>query len=195
MTSKTAKARVKGADGKKANKSLKKAPNKARADRRRDEATRFKEGNTARQKYTEKSVVVVLEKMYAILATDEKTKQLHENPVRANSIKLQKEVCIMAGVTYRRFIYWKEWFTHEKRRNPTTGESERNPYYSEPVSELMDLIQDICECRLQYSGNSMDQFILRNHYNWSDERSVDLTTKGEALQTPVSAAVTIITQN
>ena len=160
------------------------------------EATQFKEGNTAAEVWTEEVVLEKLEKAYLILSNDEATMEEAENPIRANSIKLQKEVMLMCGIRRRVFSEWKEKFTYPRRRDYTTNEMIDNPTYSVAVSDAIAEIEDICECRLQYSGSSMDVFILKNNYGFKDQIDHDVTTGGKELPaTTVAPIVNIIEQH
>lgn len=171
-----------------------KATPKQKADERREADGKLKQGAKLAEKWTEKVVLEKLNAMYKIIAEDDTTTEEAANPVRANSIKLQKEVCLMVGITSKTFAEWKEKFTYKTRRNYTTNEMEENETYSESISELIEKLHDICECRLQYSGLAMDMFILKNHYGFRDTFEHDVTSKGEAIKT-VAPIVTIIEQH
>jgi hypothetical protein len=149
-------------------------------------------GNKNAEKWTEEVVIDKLKLIYSLLTEDEDNPgEYTENPVRANSIKFQKEVCLMAGISSKTYVEWKEKFTYPKRRDYQTNEMVENPTYSPLVSELIQNISDICECRLGYSGSGMDCFILKNHYGYVDQ--IDHTTNGKDMpSTTVNPVVNII---
>src|SRR3954451_24551847 len=60
---------------------------------------RFVPGNNVAEKWTKKTVLPILSKMYETLARDDITGMIGDNPVRSNNIKLQKEVALMCGIT------------------------------------------------------------------------------------------------
>jgi hypothetical protein len=77
------------------------------------------------------------------------------NPIRANTIKLRKEACLLAGITERQWQHLKKKFAVQASK-----------YYNKDVANTISMIETICECRLIYSGTSMDMFILKNHYGY-----------------------------
>src|SRR5438045_1846292 len=90
----------------------------------------FKEGNKAAEKWTEETVLPVLQKMYNTLVHDDITGQAADNPVRANNIKLQKEICLMSGITGYIYTDWKNRFAKENIINRTNKIKEPNKHYS-----------------------------------------------------------------
>jgi hypothetical protein len=143
--------------------------------------------NTNAVKWTEDVVIEKLNEIMARLTEDEDTPgHWPENPVRANTIKFQKEVCLMVGISAKTYTEWKEKFCKTERRDYTTNEMGPNETFSEAVSELIQKISDICECRLQYSGTVMDIFVLKNHYGMAD--SIDHTQGGGKDLPPVTVS-------
>jgi hypothetical protein len=137
--------------------------------------------------------VPVLEEMIKKLSINEATQELDtENVVRANTIKLLKEVCLIVGVSSKTFCEWQEKFcrkTKQSKDEQGNMKEVENENYSEAISELIQKIRDICECRLQYSGMAMDMFLLKNHYDHRDQFAVDSTTNGKDI--PGSAGITV----
>ena len=145
----------------------------------REEKGKFTEGNKANEKWNEEEVMKVLNAMWKDLTSDEDgNPPEHRNVVRANDIKLQGEICLMHNVTKQR---WNEW---EHKFAPKLKDGSENPNYSEPVTDLIKKIKWLLECRLNYSGQTMDIFILKNHYEYKDQQHVDATTKGESVNNP-----------
>lgn len=165
-----------------------KAPDKPKRPAHFPPETFVAKGEKIAEKWTVATVTPILNKMLDVLSLDSATQAKNiENPVRANDIKLLKEVCLCVGITGQKFTEWSEKFTYRKRRDYQSGEMIDNPTYDESISELMQQIRDICECRLQYSGMNMDIFILKNHYGFVEATKVDATTNGNDL--PAGAPV------
>lgn len=117
------------------------------------QGARFVAGNTDAQKWTEETVLPKVRAIYATL--EEGTEEAQGNIIRANDIKLAGEVRIMHGVTKQQWSEWKEKF----RNNPV-------------VFDLMEIISEILECRLIYSGGRMDEIVLKNKYGYSDKTEI-----------------------
>lgn len=128
-----------------------------------DAKGRFVKGNKAAEKWTEKTVLETLQKMWDTLATDDEGEK-PLNPVRANDIKTLAEVCLINKVSKQRISEWEKDFAS-----------------SAPVSELLKNIKWVVETRMIYSGQTMDIFVLKNHYSYSDKQEIDHTTKGEKI--------------
>lgn len=116
----------------------------------------FEPGNNVAQKWTVETVRPILENILATLS--EGKEDQNGNLVRANDIKLAGEVRLMHGVTKQRWNEWKQKFSD-----------------SPEVSDLMEVISEILECRLLYSGTRMDEVILKNHYDYKDARQTEVT--------------------
>lgn len=119
------------------------------------EGYRFTEGNKDAEKWTVDTVLPILNKIYAAL-TDGKD-DVNGNVVRANDIKLAGEVRLMYGVTKQQWSEWKEKFSEIPE-----------------VSDLMEIVSEILECRLIYSGTRMDEVVLKNHYNYTDRLAQEI---------------------
>ncbi len=146
----------------------------------RDTKGNFTAGNKEAEKWTEQTVLPILEAMWATLTTDvDGQPPADKNVVRANDIKLLGEICLMHGVTKQR---WNEW---EDKFGPTLGDTKTpNPNFSEPVSDRIKNIRWLLECRLNYSAGVMDIFILKNHYEYRDQKHLDATTNGKEISNP-----------
>jgi hypothetical protein len=135
------------------------------------EGHRFEEGHKDSEKWTPETVIPVMEKMLKHLTTDPMAEDEGDskpiNVVRANDIKLAGEIRLMFGVTKQR---WAEWM--QKFKDHAV------------ISDLSAQIMEILECRLMYSGTSMDTFILKNHYDYTDK--IDTTSKGKEVGTASS---------
>lgn len=116
---------------------------------------KFTQGNNAAEKWTPETVLPVLEAIWKTLC-ENKDDPDDKNIVRANDIKLLGEVCLMHDVTKQR---WNEW---DKKFEGVDS-----------VSDLIKKIKWVLECRLNYSGQTMDIFILKNHYEYSDKREIE----------------------
>lgn len=140
----------------------------------------FKAGNKAAEKWTQETVLPILEKMWNKLTTDDDGNVPEDkNIVRANDIKLLGEICLMFDVTKQRWNEWEEKFTVQTLKDGT-----KNKNFSGPVSDLMKKIKWILECRLTYSGTTMDMFVLKAHYEESGFRfaeRMDVTSKDKEL--------------
>lgn len=126
--------------------------------------TKFKPGDKAALKWTEETVLEVLQKMWDTVATDEDGEKPN-NPVRANDIKTLAEVCLINKIGKQRISEWEKQFKD-----------------SAPISELLKNIKWVIETRMIYSGQTMDIFVLKNHYGYADKQEVDHTTKGESIR-------------
>jgi hypothetical protein len=154
------------------------------------EKTQFKEKNKQAEKWSADVVIEKLNKMMEKLTLDDMTQaQNTENPVRANNIKLFKEVCLCVGINSFQFTVWQKKFCEETKTINVvneTGElikkSVPNKHFNPAVFELIQTIKDICECRLVYSGTSMDMFVLKNHYGFIEQSKTDLTSNGNELK-------------
>lgn len=148
----------------------------------------FKKGNKAAEKWTENTVLPVLQKMYNALSLDNITGQPADNPVRANNIKFQQEICLVCGISGFIYTDWKNKFSKKNIVNKTNQVTEPNKHYSVAVSTLITKIDEICECRLLYSGMVMDMFILKAHYGYVDRRDITSNVKKvKASQTGIIA--------
>lgn len=128
-------------------------------------------GNNAAEKWTEGTVLPILENIWDKLT--EGSEDVGGNVVRANDMKLATEVRLMFGVTKQRWKEWKDKFT-----------TEGTEHFSDTVSDLIKKIEEVLEARLIYSGQTMDIFVLKNHYDYADKTQTDLTTKGKAIEQP-----------
>ena len=136
---------------------------KKKISKGRDKKTgRFLKGNEAAVKWTVDTIVPELEKILAILATDDSGDQ-SSNIVRANDIKYAEEAVMCAGVGLNSWEYWNE-----------TKFQETLPKDS-PVFVLIKRIKKTCELRLSYSGQVMDIFHLKNHYQYKDKTESEIT--------------------
>lgn len=129
-------------------------PKKAAPRKTNVKPWQFDIGNKAAEKWTEESVLEVLNEMLSHLSKGKKG-----NIVQANRIKLAGEIRLMCGVTKQRWSEWREKFKENAN-----------------VSDRMAMIEEILECRLVYSGSNMDIFVLKNHYGYKDKTEVDNTT-------------------
>lgn len=127
----------------------------------RDKKTgRFLTGNEVAVKWTAETIVPELEKILAVLASDDSGDQSN-NIVRANDIKYAEEAVMCAGVELNAWEYWNE----SKFQKTLPKES--------AVFVLIKKIKKICELRLSYEGKIMDIFHLKNHYGYVDKTEVD----------------------
>lgn len=158
-------------------------------------------GNKNAEKFTESYVIDLLESMYRFATHPEpgapstRQDQPFFNPVRANSIKLFKELCLCVGINSVQFSEIQEKFCRKTivdNQLVTEDKTRPNPNYSAVVSEKVQVIKDICECRLSYSGQFIDTFLLKNHYGMTDK--TDITSAGKELPAPVAPVITIIEQ-
>lgn len=149
----------------------------------RDAKGKFIKGHKENETWTENTVLPIVKAIWDTLTEpldpDSIIPGKPFNVVRANDIKLLGEVCIMHSVSKQRWNEWKEKFA------PTLKDGIKiNPLFSAPITDLMGNIKWLLECRLNYSGSSMDVFILKNHYEYRDQHQVDATTKGESINNP-----------
>jgi hypothetical protein len=156
-------------------------------------------GNKNAEKFTEEYVIDLLDSMYRYATREEGGRDSSGkpffNPVRANDIKLFKELCICVGINSVQFSEIQEKFCRKYViDNQAVGEDRTRPNqnYSPVVSEKVQTIKDICECRLSYSGQFIDTFLLKNHYGMTDK--TDITSQGEKLPAPVAPVINIIEQ-
>jgi hypothetical protein len=142
----------------------------------RDKAGKFTKDNKINERWTEKTVLPILEAMWKDLTTDGDGQPPEDrNVIRANDIKLLGEICIMHSVSKQKWNEWEDKFAPFLKDGVTA-----NPNFSEPVTDLIKNIRWLLECRLNYSGGTMDIFILKNHYQYKDQQHIDTTTKGES---------------
>lgn len=138
----------------------------------REKDGRFKKGNAVAKKWTEDAICKELEKILAVL-TDDDSGLGDSNIVRANDIKYAEEAVLCTDVKLNSWEYWN------------TAEFQKTLPKDSSVFVLLKKIKKICELRLGYSGQTMDIFMLKNHYGYVDrietENKTDLTTKGESL--------------
>lgn len=164
---------------KKATKAKKPVAKKGAADGR-DKKGRFEKNHTVNEVWT---APVVLEKLQAIwktLTTNYEGKAPEDkNIVRANDIKLLGEACLMHSVSRQKWNEWEDKFAPYLKDGVT-----KNPNFSDAITDIIKNVKWLLECRLNYSGGSMDIFILKNHYQYKDATQVDATTKGESINNP-----------
>lgn len=152
-------------------------------------------GNKNAEKFTEAYVCDLLDSMYRYAThVDGPNKEGKPffNPVRANDIKLFKELCLCVGINSVQFSEIQEKFCRKYIHDNQLDTEVPNHNYSAIVSEKVNTIRDICECRLSYSGQYMDTFLLKNHYGMTDK--TDVTSQGEKLPAPVAPVINIIEQ-
>jgi hypothetical protein len=126
---------------------------------------RFQEGNDAAEKWTEETVLPYVEKMWNALITASNGKK-PKNPVEANEIRLQIEICLMCGVRKNWWDLWKVKFV--------TG-------------RVFDYIKDIewlCQARCIKNGTTMDIFQLKAHYGMKESSNLDVTSNGNTVSNP-----------
>ncbi len=126
---------------------------------------RFQEGNDAAEKWTEETVLPYLEKMWKTLITAPNGK-VTKNPVEANDIRLQIEICLMSGVRKNWWDLWKVKF---------------------PTGRVFDYIKDIewiCQARCIKNGTTMDIFQLKAHYGMKESANLDVTSNGNTVSNP-----------
>lgn len=117
----------------------------------------FKAGNKAAQKWTPETMLPEVKKVYDVLTRSEDGLPV-QNPVRANDIKYAEEAVMCTDVPLTAWDYWNSSkFTHDE---------------NSAVFLLLKKIKRICELRLSYSGETMDIFHLKNHYNYTDKKEV-----------------------
>jgi hypothetical protein len=116
---------------------------------------RFQKRNKAAEKWTEEEAILILSSILQRLGQNEHVDYREANPVRANSIKLRQEVCLLVGIKPRQLQYIKAKFAQERSRS-----------FNEAISNLVQQIEDTLECRLVYSGTGMDISILKKHYGY-----------------------------
>lgn len=146
----------------------------------RDSKGRFKKGNSVAVKWTEKTILPELEKILEVLTEDDSGLD-NNNPVRANDIKFAEEAVMCTDVNLNSWEYWN-----------TTEFQKKLPKES-PVFALLKKIKKICELRLGYSGETMDIFMLKNHYGYLDRidsnNKTDITTQGNAISTAIQVEI------
>lgn len=136
---------------------------KRKKNKNRNSQGKFVEGNKAAVKWTETTVAEIMQKMWATLTAGHEDE--NGNFVRANDIKTLAEICLMHDVSKQRWSEWKRDFAKV-----------------ESVSELIKKIEWVIETRLVYSGQTMDIFVLKNHYNYRDKSETDITSGGESIR-------------
>jgi len=119
----------------------------------RNEKGQFIENNKTAEKWTESKVIEILQTMYDRLIQG--SEMQNGNIVRANDIKLAGEIRLMFGVSRQ---MWNEWQDKFKE--------------SVPVSDFIKNITEILECRVLYSGQTMDIFLLKNKYGYKDKQEI-----------------------
>ncbi|WP_018629205.1 hypothetical protein [Niabella aurantiaca] len=153
---------------------IRKVPAKKKAVHKQEKTggVRFKPGNQAAVKWTDETMIPELNKILAVLGTDDNGLE-NTNIVRANDIKFAEEAVMCAGVDLRSWDYWNEKEFQSKL--PKDG----------VVLGLIKKIKDICRLRLAYSGEIMDIFLLKNHYGYMDKmvQEVDANVKTENTNT------------
>lgn len=112
-------------------------------------------GQKLAEKWTPDTVLPILTQIWERLIKPDDPHSFDGNVVRANDIKLLGEICLMFDVTKER---WRDW------------QNKFEDYHS--ISLLMKKIKWVLECRLNYSGQTMDIFILKNHYDYADRREL-----------------------
>lgn len=139
---------------------------------------RFAKGNQAAVKWTDETVLPLLEKIWGVLTQDDSGLE-SGNPIRANDIKYVEEAVICAGVDLRVWEYWNEKTFQEKLPE------------SSLVLGTIKKIKKICELRLSYSGQVMDIFHLKNNYDYADkvESKTDITTQGKSINQQIKVQV------
>ena len=160
-------------------KAAKKSPPKVN-DPNRDKGGKFKPGHKVKEIWTEAVVLQQATAVWNTLTTDSDGKQPEDkNMVRANDIKYLYEALIMNDITKQR---WSEWY--DKFAKKINEDKTINPLHSPAIAELFGKIKMLLECRLSYSGSSMDMLHLKKHFDYKEEIHVDNTTKGESVNNP-----------
>ena len=124
----------------------------------RNEQGKFIEGNKAAEKWTESATIELLSQMWATLTDGHE--DVNGNFVRANDIKTIQEVCLMHDIDPDTWAY-----LYTKHRD------------SPSVLRLIKKIKWVLEARLIYAGNTMDIFVLKNHYDYEDKNKAEVTGK------------------
>lgn len=128
-----------------------------------DNKGQFVKGNKAAEKWTVETVLQKLDEMWQVVATDDEGGK-PRNPIRANDIKTLAEVCLMCGVGRDTWAYFSDKFKDEPA-----------------VLRIIKNIEWVLEQRVIYSGQTMDIFVLKNKYGFSDRQELDHTTKGKEI--------------
>ena len=118
--------------------------------------TPFKPGNKAAEIWTEDKVMEKLNAIWETIISDT-TGMANNNPVRANDLKLIGEVRLIHGVTKQQWSEWKQKFKDNVN-----------------VSDRIGIIEETLEYRLIYSGERMDEFVLKNKYGYKDRVEQDV---------------------
>lgn len=159
----------------------------------RDQKGRFVKGNKAAEDWTESTVMPILQNMWKSLTTNYNGEEPEDkNPVRANDIKLQGEICLMYDVDPDTWTHWKNKFgvnskKKESGANELTDDEEIESQAATGANPVARLIKKIChllEMRLIYSSGTMDMFVLKTHYAYKEQQFVDMTSKGEQVGNP-----------
>lgn len=122
------------------------------------EGVKFTEGNKEAEKWTPEATTELLTKMWTTLT--EGNEDANGNFVRANDIKTLAEICLMHDLDPDTWAYIKK-------------KHEENP----DVLRIIKKILWVIETRLVYSGQTMDIFVLKNHYDYSDIKKTEVTGK------------------
>ncbi len=133
-----------------------------------DAKGKFTKGNKVNEVWTRDIVIAKMEAVWKTLTHDINGDVPEDrNIVRANDIKYLYEVLLMEDITKQRWNEWKEKFKEDAT-----------------VTDLFRKINMLLECRLSYSGTSMDVLHLRQHYDYVEKIKQDITTNGESLNNP-----------
>ena len=130
----------------------------------------FQPGQKAAEKWTEKTVLPIIQAMWRDLSSDDEGEN-PKNPVRANDIKTLGEVCLMNDVTYDQWEYWTKKFKE-----------------TDSIFRIIKKIEWVIENRMIYSGQFMDIFVLKNKYGYKDKQEVDHTTGGDKIKPSASVS-------
>lgn len=150
-----------------------------------DKSGKFVKGHKVNEVWTEAVVLQRAQDVWKTLTTDsEGNAPEDKNYVRANDIKYLYEALIMNDITKQRWSEWSDKFTKRTLKDDTKEEEVKNPHYSPTIAELFSKIKMLLECRLSYSGGSMDMLHLKKHFDYREEIHVDNTTKGESINNP-----------
>ena len=129
---------------------------------------KFKKGQKAAEKWTEVTTMDILTKMWE--TTIKGIEDADGNPVRANDIKTIQEICLIHDVDSDLWAYLKTKFKENKI-----------------ILRLTKRITDILEARMIYSGQTMDIFVMKNHYGYSDRQELAQVKKnGEDVEPIIS---------
>lgn len=115
----------------------------------------FQPGQKAAEKWTEKTVLTIMQSMWETVATNEEG-EIDKNPIRANDIKTLAEICLIHDVCPDTWAYWSNKFKE-----------------TQSILRLIKKIEWVIEHRMIYSGQFMDIFVLKNKYGYKDKKEVD----------------------